>query len=475
MQQHDRTSASRGILSCVHQRGELLITLQQAASHVLMVLGGCDRAITRQMVVNDIKCRDFCVVFDLFLRARTSGPAMRTTVGRVPKKKHRSRHSSQRSGHPARRAVRRRPQWDLLDEAEAALAAEHPMAMLQLASALLELMDPRSDDPFDHSPKTDRVEMPELMTWLSGSAEPAAAALAWTMAHVNGDEVLQARVVRDLGTPNVLLPAWLHQLGKIEIVAAEQVTEQMRDGYEVIIHARLAGYDLTAVTFIDFNLGGIVKDTFVTDRPIESFNELWKQHADTRHTTLEALPLAEARAWINGAIELGARTWPTIETEDWPASRPLLEWLLRHLPEGGTGFVRPEWSSADRSALADRFLASPYGAAHHGADNQSIIGDLIWYRADYGYGDPCRWSPIAIEILMLDWYPRKVIADQPYLRQMPAVLRDFVRFVHGEVALDDDLTTEALDAIDLSEHRYQETIASRGDDLGDMAIRSTPL
>src|SRR4029079_6343195 len=116
--------------------------------------------------------------------------------------------SSQRSGHPARRAVRRRPQWDLLDEAEAALAAEHPLAMLQLASALLELMDPRSDDPFDHSPKTDRVEMPELMTWLSGSAEPAAAALAWTMAHVNGDEVLQARVVRDLGTPNVLLPAW---------------------------------------------------------------------------------------------------------------------------------------------------------------------------------------------------------------------------------------------------------------------------
>jgi len=37
------------------------------------------------MVMNDIKCRDFCVVFDLFLRARTSGPAMRTTVGRVPK------------------------------------------------------------------------------------------------------------------------------------------------------------------------------------------------------------------------------------------------------------------------------------------------------------------------------------------------------------------------------------------------------
>ena len=339
-----------------------------------------------------------------------------------------------------------------------ALAADHPLPMLQMASALLELMDPRSDDPFDRSPKTERVELPELLTWLSGSDEPAAAALAWTMAHVNGDEVLLARVVRDLGTRNFPSPFWLHQLGKIDIVAAEQVTEQVRDGQEVVIHARLAGYDLTAVTFIDFNLGGIVKDNFVTDKPIESFNQLWKEQADTLHTALEALPLAEARAWISRAIELGATTWPTTETEDWPASRPLLEWLLRQMPEGGTGFVRPEWSSADRSALAGRFLGSAYGAAHHGADNRSIVGDLIWYRTDYGYGDPNRWSPTAIEILMLDWYPRKIIADQRYLRLMPAVLRDFVRFVHREIALDDALTTAALDAIDRFEHEYREAI-----------------
>ena len=81
-------------------------------------------------------------------------------------------------------------------------------------------------------------------------------------------------------------------------------------------------------------------------------------------------------------------------------------------------------------------------------DDRSIAGDLIWYRADYGYGDPLRWSPTAIEILMLDWYPRKIVADQRYLRRMPPASRDFVRFAHHEIGLDEELTSEALHAIE---------------------------
>ena len=89
-------------------------------------------------------------------------------------------------------------------------------------------------------------------------------------------------------------------------------------------------------------------------------------------------------------------------------------------------------------------------------DDRSIAGDLIWYRADYGYGDPLRWSPTAIEILMLDWYPRKIVADQRYLRRMPLVLRDFVRFAHHEIGLDEELTSEALHAIEKYEYDYRQ-------------------
>ena len=36
--------------------------------------------------------------------------------------------------------------------------------------------------------------------------------------------------------------------------------------------------------------------------------------------------------------------------------RPLTEWLLRLLPEGGTGYVRPTWSKAAKKKLANRFF-----------------------------------------------------------------------------------------------------------------------
>jgi hypothetical protein len=328
-----------------------------------------------------------------------------------------------------------------------------------LASGLLNLLDPRNNDPFDHSPEPEPAQLAEVLTAFVASQDPAAAALAWTMAQLSGDDLLRARVVRDVGVRSFLLPSWMHQLNKIEIVTAEQITETVRDGYNIVLQARLAGYDLTTVTFIDFNMGTIVKDNFLSDKGLDDFNELWREHADTRHTALEALSPADARSRISEAIERGARTIPRTESEDWPATRPVLEWIVRQLPEGGTGFVRPEWSEEDRERLADRFLASSYGADLDLPNDRSIVGDLIFYRADYGYGDPLRWSRTAVEILMVDWYPRKIVADQRYLRRMPTVLRAFVPFVHTELGLDQELTVDVLEAIEVYERHYLHTIS----------------
>jgi hypothetical protein len=331
--------------------------------------------------------------------------------------------------------------------------------MLRTASALLDLLDPRNDDPFDRSPKPERVPIADLLGALITHQSPATAALAWTAAQLSGDELLRTRVARDLGARTFLLPSWMHQLNKLEIVAAEQVTDQVRDGYDLVVHCRLAGHDITTVTFINFNLGMIVTDNLLSDRDLENFNELWAQHADLRQTALEPLSPADACARISEAVAVGARTWPATESEDWPASRPLLEWILRQMPEGGAGFVRPEWSDEDREALVNRFLDSPYGRAFDRPEDRSIVGDLIRYRADYGYGDPLRWSPTAIEILMLDWYSRKIVADQLYLRRMPLVLRGFVQFTHAKINLDQELTAEALDAIEFHERAYHSIIS----------------
>jgi hypothetical protein len=380
----------------------------------------------------------------------------------VPKS--RGRRPGKQGPRRSRRPERRSPHLDqdeepgLLDQVAEALEAEHPLPMLGLTSALLNALDQRNDDPFDRSPTPEGPPLPDLLDSLAGAGEPEAAALAWTMAHLADDELLRARTLRAVAERSFLLPPWMHELDRLQVVGAEQILDQLRDVANVMVHARLGGHDLTAVTLIDFNLGTIVKDNFFADQPLTSVNELWHREAGN---TSDIVPLsaADARARVAEAVEVGARTWPRTDTEDWPQSRPLLEWMLRQLPLGGAGIDRPEWSREDGERLVDRFLASSYAGDLERPDDRAIAGDLVWYRTGYGYGDPLRWSGAAVEILLLDWYPRKIVADDAYLMRMPAVLRGFVRFGHAEAGLDDFQTEEPLKAVEEFEPEYREAVS----------------
>jgi hypothetical protein len=163
---------------------------------------------------------------------------------------------------------------------------------------------------------------------------------------------------------------------------------------------------------------------------------------------------------ITEAIERAAMTVPPFEGDTWPACRPIIEWLTRRMPPGGTGYVRPEWSDEERERLADRFFNSPFGAPLDDADHRGLLESVIWFGADYGPGDPLRWSPVAVEIILVDWIPRKIVADAAYLAIAPDLLRAFVRFCHAERGIRNELTAETLAAIDKYEPEYQRTIRS---------------
>ena len=339
-----------------------------------------------------------------------------------------------------------------------ALETGHPLPLLGLVSGLLDALDPRNDNPFDRSTAGQRPSVDTVLDFMAGQKDPAATALAWTSAHLVDDDLLRARTLRTIGAGSFLLPRWLHELSRVQVVAAAQLLDEFRDVANVFVHVRLAEYDLTAVTLVDFNLGTIVKNNFFADQPLSAVEDLWRQH-EGGGVDIEPLSLADARARLTDAIEIGARTWPREETEDWPQSRPLLEWVMRQLPAGGTGFDQPQWSEAGRNDLVDRFLASPYAQGLDRPDDRGITDDLAWYRTDYGYGDPLRWSGAAVEILMLDWYPRKIVADGAYLQRMPEVLRQFIRFGHAEAGLDPAGTELALSALDQYEQEYLDAVS----------------
>ena len=339
-----------------------------------------------------------------------------------------------------------------------ALAADDPLPLLGLASTLL--------SAFDDGPSLGRPHEPALpprddlwQTFFDVDLIETSALLA-AIAGLAGDEMLRHRVRREIGSRAHVLPRWLLAMDQAEPVDDVFVMRHvLGDGENIVVGVRLpGGHELCAAVYIDHNLGTLVKDAYVVPGRLSELVELMRTTADDPDTTLTALQPADARARITGAIELAAITFPPLETDTWPACRPLVEWAVGLLPPGGTGYVRPEWTEDDKQALTERFFASPFGAGLDDADRRGLLDSLLWFGTSYGPGDPLRWSPVAVEILLADWIPRKIVADVPHLEQAPDLLRAFVRFSHAERGIRAELTTETLAAVDELEPEYQTTI-----------------
>lgn len=351
---------------------------------------------------------------------------------------------------------------DLMRNVATALAEEHPLAMLGLVSALLAALQPPRRGPFDPSPAAELPSCDELVqTFLEVDLLETSALLA-VIAAFSGDDMLRHRVRREISSRAHALPGWLADLQ--DTVLGDRVLEVVHvlgDGDNVVIGARLpGGNEITAVVYIDHNMGTLVKDAFVMPGPIDELVEQMLAVADDPDTEVRDLDAADARARITEAIELGAISFPPFESDSWPACRPLVEWLTTMLPEGGTGYQRPEWDDTALAELTEQFLASPHGAGADDADHRGLLKSLLWFGTDYGPGDPLRWSPTAVEILLVDWIPRKIVADVGYLAKVPDLLRAFIRFCHGERGIRAELTTQTLAAVNEHESGYQKLIRS---------------
>ncbi len=343
-----------------------------------------------------------------------------------------------------------------------ALAGE-PLDLLSLASTLLAVVDPRARDPFERGPDVKRAALTrdELVASFLDVDLMETTALLAVIAEMAGDDLLRTRIHREVARRSHSLPDFLTGVGDVNAYRTVEMVHVLRDGDNVIVGARLpSGEELSSVVYIDHNLGTVVKDAFVVPEPIGDLIAFMREKTDEPDTSWNDIDPADARVRITEAIDSGAMTYPPFETDTWPAARPLVEWIARLLPGGGTGYARPEWSEESRDDLTERFLASRFGAALGDEDDRGLLDSMLWFGCDYGPGDPMRWSPVAVEIFLDDWVPRKIVADATYLSRMPALLRAFVRFCHDERGIRPALTAETLAAVDEYEPDYQRTIRS---------------
>ncbi|MDN5914455.1 MAG: hypothetical protein L0I76_05000 [Pseudonocardia sp.] len=340
-----------------------------------------------------------------------------------------------------------------------ALDEDHPLALLELVSALLSSLEPRS--PLAPGTEDGRPTRAQLMDmFMETDARETSAVLA-VIAEFSGDDVLRRRIRREIGTRgHPPLPGWLTDLARtVAHPRAIEVVHVLCEGDDLLLGARLPdGSDVTATIYVDHNLGTVVKDAFVMPVPVDELAEKMREIADDPDTEVRDLDPADARARTAEGIEHGARVYPPLETETWPACRPLVEWLVAHLPAGGNGYERREWDDTARGELAERFLAAAEGTGFDDPDHRHLLDTLLWYGTDYGPGDPLRWNPVSVEILLTDWVPRKIVAPVAYLDRVPDLLRALIRFGHRELGLRASLTVGVLAAVEEYEGEYRETI-----------------
>lgn len=350
----------------------------------------------------------------------------------------------------------------MVGEIRRALADPNPSQFLAFASTLMLVTDPRQRDPFGrHEPTPEAPSRDELVASFIDVPLPEISALLAAIAALANDDVLTARIHRELATRPELKPRWLQRLDECETFRAICMSHVLNDGDNIILGTNVpGGREFTTVLYVDHNMGSLVKDAMVIPQPFDLVIARYQELTTDPDTRWDEIPLADARVRIEEAIALGARTYPPFETDEWPASRSLVEWIIRALPTGGQASTDREWTERDRKDIAARFFASPYGPPFDNSECREMLDHLLWFGTDFAVGDPMRWSAVRVEMLLDDWVPRKIVAPVGDLMAVPSLLRAYIRFAHDEVAIRAELTDEVLAAVDHWEPVYQDTIRS---------------
>ena len=355
----------------------------------------------------------------------------------------------------------------MIQTLRSALRSGEPLEFLAVVSGFVEVTDPRSRDPFAQGER--RTGRDDLVESFVGTPYAETTAALTVIRALVADEVLAARIGRELDGRRHPLPDWMKALGETRPDPdVWLMTHVLGDGDDYALGVVLpSGEALSALVYVDHNLGTVVKDAFVVPGALEDLAIKMGTLIDDPDQSLRRTDPATARAVIEAAIDAGSTMYPPLASDSWPMCRPVVEWMLRMLPSGGVAPEPKEWSQEEIAVLVGEFFASPLGVALDGEDERSLLESVLWFSTGYATGDPWRWSPVTVEMLLADWFPRKVIAEPAYLAKLPGLVRAHIRYCHDRNGIRKTLTQETLAAVDKYEPEYLQQI--HGDRQGSMA------
>ncbi len=354
---------------------------------------------------------------------------------------------------------------ELLVSVRHALRADSPAVLLRTVSVMLDLSEP-GDGMWFEAPRDPLPRADLLRSFIENSYAETTALLTLIAAMLPAGDAALVEIQAELLHRRHPLPRWIQDVaeGRVEIDVV-RMTDIAGDGENCVLGVRFgSGAAFTALVLTDHNLGSAVKHAFLVPAPLdetlgrlgsEALEQLGPEH-------IGAWDPAIARATVASAIEQGRRTIDMPESEEWPALRPAIEWLLRLLPDGGEPDIPPMWAEEELAALRVEFLASEEGQGVDDVEDEFCVSMILSFGNGYNVGGPLRWSPAVAEIFLLDWMPRKVMVPFSDVERMPSLLGDFVRFAHRRQGLDSEFTGEVLEVIASMVEEYGEAMQDEG-------------
>ena len=357
------------------------------------------------------------------------------------------------------------PVPDLVAGLRPLLRASTPFDLLVQASGFVEILTERPNKPLGPE-RVQRTDGPEFVNSLVDSGWPEPLMLAKAMAVMLPDRPLRQHI-RSRPLPSGA-PRWAATMDAIEITGTFAQEDPLGDGDNHWVNVRWPdGSEATAIMFVDHNMGSILKDAFLIPTSAEQVLEMMHEVSDDV-VALTSIDPAELRARVEWSAERWDELESPVDTETWPGCRPLVEWILGHLPEGGRGWEFPQWTPTERSELVEDFMSSPFTAdrAIAATSVEAIVELLVTHGCDAGSGDPLRWSPVVVEVVLSDWLPRHVGAlSDLEIEAVPRVLEQFVTYAHRRRGVDEQATLDTLSAIVVWEDDFFGATTQEGDPL----------
>ena len=319
-------------------------------------------------------------------------------------------------------------EWPGLDEvfrvqyrdAKGLAATSDPVEAEVYASSLLSMWDQPLIDVEDSV----AFFAPLFVTYAGRKRKPDAVALLLGLAAVAPGDLasLARREAMRLRASGVGAPMWADHSASKRFTSAWVAVDPFGD--QDVLVAEFERDDLPPLALaalVDHNLADIVKDLSVSLDPA-GHRLLWETNDEVSVADITGQQYADRMDLALEAYELFDTSQAS---EDVPYMLPFVDALLRELP-APRAIAAVTFSPTARRRLLRDFERSEFGRPL--GPNAALAADFINYQADYGGGDALRWSPIVVELCLLDWYPRKMSLDAESLAVLPDVLRAWLRF-----------------------------------------------